>query len=66
MFRILRLQKFLGLPLSDFSSELEKYGGDENGEWIDQELSNEEIQLNMQLRKEEAAEELADWGIDEG
>lgn len=66
--RILTLQKLLGLPLSDFSSELEKYGGGDvsDGEWIDQELGNDDIQLNMQLRREEAAEESADWGLDEG
>jgi hypothetical protein len=47
--RILRLQKFLGLPLSSFR-ELDRYGEG----WVNEEL-------NSQLREEE----LAGWGLDD-
>jgi hypothetical protein len=59
-FRILNLQKFLGLPLSEFE-ELDRYGGGSNNEWVEEELSRE----NQQLRKEEETEELAGWGLDD-
>jgi hypothetical protein len=39
-FRILKLQKFLGLPLSEFN-ELDRYGGGSNSEWVNEELSSE-------------------------
>ena len=55
-FRILKLQKFLGLPLSEFN-ELDRYGGGSNNEWVNEELSNEDIQLKK--------EELVDWGLDD-
>jgi hypothetical protein len=45
----LRLQKFLGLPLSSFR-ELDRYGEG----WVNEEL-------NSQLREEE----LAGWGLDD-
>jgi hypothetical protein len=34
--RILKFQKLLGLPLSDFSSELDRYGE----EWVNEELNS--------------------------
>jgi hypothetical protein len=34
--RILKLQKFLGLPLSEFNEELDRYGG---SEWVEEEFS---------------------------
>lgn len=50
--RILKLQKLLGLPLSEFH-ELDRYGG----EWVNEELSGEDIQLKE--------EELASGGLDD-
>ena len=60
-FRILKIQKFLGFPLSVFH-ELDRYGGGSNNEWVEEELSREE---QRELRKEEEAEELAGWGLDD-
>ena len=41
-FRILKLQKYLGLPLSEFN-ELDRYGD----EWVNEELSGKDIQLKQ-------------------
>lgn len=61
--RILKLQKFLGLPLSELQKfhELDRYGGGSNNEWVGEELSKE----NRQLEKEERDEELAGEEDDE-
>ena|SRR5215813_7496066 len=71
--RILKLQKGLGLPLSDFP-ELERYGGsdfikDELSDWSEssneseEEMSEEVSEEELILKHEERMEAIADLGI---
>jgi hypothetical protein len=61
--RILKLQKGLQLPLSDFESELEGYGG---MAWALQELNNEESSGSEEktIKREERQSMLESLGVD--